>query len=40
MNYKHMSKWLEERNIIIEQSFVEALRNYSKEYKKNRNEIR
>ncbi len=37
MNYKYIGRWLEERNIIIEQGFVEALRDYSKEYKKNRN---
>lgn len=40
MNYKFIGKWLSDRSIITEQSFVEALRDYSKEYKKNRNKIK
>lgn len=40
MDYKFIVKWLADRSIIIEQSFVEALRDYSKEYKKNRHKIK
>lgn len=40
MNYKFVGKWLADRSIITEQSFVVALRDYSKEYKKNGQKIK
>ncbi len=35
MNYQRIKIWLTEHNIILEQGFVESLREYAHAYKKN-----
>lgn len=34
MNYQQIKIWLTEHNIILEQIFVESLREYARTYKK------
>ena len=34
MNYANLNKWLRDRNITLEDSFVSTLEKYVQEYKK------
>lgn len=38
MNHQQIKIWLTEHNIILEQGFVESLREYARTYKKKRAE--
>lgn len=40
LNYKLMNEWLSARDLTLEKSFVETLRDYAKIHKKNRTETK